>query len=78
MWYILRYWWVFRVNCKCRKKLFDKLIEECTKNIDKIETASENEHKINVVLAHGTLYCFQYSLQSVSELLYILLTFIGT
>ena len=21
-------------NCKCKKKLFDKLIEECTENID--------------------------------------------
>ena len=26
--------------------------------------------KINVVLAYYTLYCFQYSLQSVSELLF--------
>ena len=33
-------------NCKCRKKLFDKLIEECTENIDEVEIASENDHKI--------------------------------
>ena len=32
-------------NCNCRKKLVDKLVEECTKNIDEIEIASENEHK---------------------------------
>ena len=32
-------------NCKCRKKLIDKLFEECTENIDKIETASKNENK---------------------------------
>ena len=32
-------------NCKCRKKLFDKLIEECPENIDKVEITSENEHK---------------------------------
>ena len=31
-------------NCKCRKKLVDKVVEECTKNIDDVETASENEH----------------------------------
>ena len=24
-------------NCKCRKKLVDKLVEECTENIDKVE-----------------------------------------
>ena len=33
------------LNCKCRKKLFDKLIKECTKNIDEVKIASENEHK---------------------------------
>ena len=32
-------------SCKCRKKLFDKLTEECTKNIDEVKIASENEHK---------------------------------
>ena len=31
------------LNCKCRKKLVDKLIEECTE-INKI-TQAENEHK---------------------------------
>ena len=33
-------------NWKCRKKLADKLIEECTANIDEVEIANENEHKI--------------------------------
>ena len=37
-------------NCKCRKRLADKLVErssaeECTKNIDEVKIASENEHK---------------------------------
>ena len=32
-------------NCKCRKKLADKLVEECTKNIDEVKIAGENEHK---------------------------------
>ena len=31
--------------CKCRKKLADKLVEECTENIDEVKIASENEHK---------------------------------
>ena len=32
-------------NCKCRKKLVYKLIEECTENIDEVEIDSENEHE---------------------------------
>ena len=32
-------------NCKCRKKLIDPLIEECTENIDVIKNDNENEHK---------------------------------
>ena len=32
-------------NCKCRKELADKLVKECTENIDEVKIASENEHK---------------------------------
>ena len=32
-------------NRKCRKKLVDKLIEECTENINEAEITSENVHK---------------------------------
>ena len=32
-------------NCRCRKKLVDKLTEECTKNIDEVKIASDNKHK---------------------------------
>ena len=32
-------------NCKCRKKLFDKLIEECTENIDVVKINNENENE---------------------------------
>ena len=37
-------------NCTCKKKLFDKLVEECMENIDetKINNENENENK----------YCF--------------------
>ena len=35
-------------NCKCRKRLVDKLVEECTKNIDEVEitgiTQDENKY----------------------------------
>ena len=38
-------------NCKCRKKLVDKLVEECTENVEKVKVAKtsltehENKHK---------------------------------
>ena len=32
-------------NCKCRKRLADKLVEVCTENIDEVKIASENKHK---------------------------------
>ena len=32
-------------NCKCSKKLVDKLNEECTENIDEIKIAIGNKHK---------------------------------
>ena len=53
-------------NCKCTKKLVDQLIEECTENNDEVEITSQNEHKCSSCI---TLCYFQYSLQSVSELL---------
>ena len=47
-------------NCKCTQKLIDKLVEECTENIDKIEIASENEHKCSSC----TLYIILFSIFS--------------
>ena len=32
-------------NCKCRKKLFDKLVQECIESIDEVEIASEKDNK---------------------------------
>ena len=58
-------------NCNCRKRLVDKLVEECSENVDEVKIV---KIKINVVLAYCTLLCFQYSLQSMLELLLILLT----
>ena len=37
-------------NCKCRKKLVDKLLEQCTKTVEEVkiaETENENTHKWN-------------------------------
>ena len=33
-------WWIFSYeNCKFRKKLVDKLVEECNENIDEVKMA---------------------------------------
>ena len=51
-------------NCKCRKKLVDKLIEECTGNIEetrlveKTPAKNKNKHKCNSC----TLYLVLFSL----------------
>ena len=47
-------------NCKYRKILVDKLIEECTENIVKIEIASENEQKKKY--SSCTLYIVLFSI----------------
>ena len=42
-------------NCKCRKTIVNKLVEECTENVEKVNlgklTTSENENKLK-----GTLH----------------------
>ena len=54
-------------NCKCRKKLVDKLVGECTETVEEVKlakiTLSENENSIIVVLAQFILYYFGYFLQ---------------
>ena len=48
-------------SCKCRKKLVDKLVDECTENIDevKIVESTLTENTLNAVLAYFTMCCFQ-------------------
>ena len=62
-------------NCKCRKKLADKLVEECTETVEHVKKA---ENTINAILAYCTLCYFQYFLQLTLELALILFTRIGT
>ena len=54
-------------NCKCRKKLVDKLVDECTETVEEVKlakiTLAENEIVINVVLAQCILCYFGYFLQ---------------
>ena len=40
------FWWVFRLwNCKCRKRLVDKLIEECNESIEETNLIKINSTK---------------------------------
>ena len=63
-------------NCKCKKRLVDKLAEECTENIE--ETRLKMKINISAVLARCTLFDFQYFLQLTLELVAIFFVFIGT
>ena len=47
-------------NCKCRKELVDKLVEEFTENIDEVEIANENENKNKY--SSSTLYIVLFSI----------------
>ena len=46
--------------CKCRKKLVDKLVEECTKSIDEVEISSKNRYKNKC--SSCTLYIVLFSI----------------
>ena len=57
------YWWVLDYeNCKCRKKVFDKLIEECTKSIDQVEITEITQVKNEC--SSCTLYIVLFSIFS--------------
>ena len=49
-------------NCKFRKKLVDKLIEECTTSIDEVEIASENEHKCSCCALYIVLFSIFFTI----------------
>ena len=52
-------------NCKCRKKLVDKLVEECTENVDKKEIYPVKLHleeTITLVCSSYTIYIILFSL----------------
>ena len=43
-------WWIFRL-CKCKKKKkVNKLVEECTENIDEVKIAHENEYVCSYII----------------------------
>ena len=53
-------------NCKCRKELVDKLVDECTETVEEVKLAKitlKMKIVINVVLAQCILCYFGYFLQ---------------
>ena len=59
-------------NCKCRKKLADKLVEEFAKTVEEVKTASKNEHKnkCSSCILHIVLFSIIFTITL--ELLHIL------
>ena len=53
-------------NCRCRKKIVDKLVEECTENIDKVKIAEcnavENIHKYNSCKLYIVLFSIIFAI----------------
>ena len=49
-------------NCKCRKKLIDKLVDECTKTVEKVKlvritlTENENSYKWSSFRVYSVLF----------------------
>ena len=42
-------------NCKCRKRLVDKLVEECTEFVEEVKTVSENKNKCSCCILYNML-----------------------
>ena len=53
-------------NCICKKRLENKLVEECNETIDEVKltkiTHTQKENSYKIILAQCILYCFQYLL----------------
>ena len=50
--------------CKCRKKLADKLVEECTENIDEVKIATENKHKCSSCILYTVLFSIFFAINT--------------
>ena len=49
-------------NCKCRKRLVDKLVKECTETVKEVKLAKTTlkmKMCVNTVLSHCTFCCSQ-------------------
>ena len=51
-------------NCKCRKKLVDKLVEECTENVEEVKLAivTSAEHENVCKMFQHNLFCTVFNI----------------
>ena len=50
-------------NCKCRKRLVDKLVDECDENIDEeVEILRENKNKCNSCILYIVLFSIFFTI----------------
>ena len=50
------WWYLDYENCKCRKKLADKLAEECIENIDEVKIVGESKNECNSCILYIVLF----------------------
>ena len=63
------YWWIFRLwNRKCRKKLVEQIIDECTETIDEVKlakitlTEKENSYKCSSCTMYTMLFWILFAI----------------
>ena len=49
-------------NCKCRKRLVDKLVGECDENIDEVKIVSESKNTFNSCILHIVLFSMFFTI----------------
>ena len=55
-------------NCKCRKKLVDKLVDECTETVEEVKLAkithaeNENSYKCSSCSVYTVLFCIFFTI----------------
>ena len=69
-------------NCKCRKKLVDPLVEECTKNIDEtklvnITVKNENKDKCNSYVVYRMLFFILFVIIIVIRIYFVYLMYVN-
>ena len=65
MWQIMWHWWDYE-TCECRKTLVDKLVVECTENIDEVKiaevTLTKNMRKYSSCILHIVLFSIVFTI----------------
>ena len=49
-------------NCKCKKRLIDKLVDECDENIDEVKIVSESKNKCNSYILYIVLFSIFFTI----------------